>query len=253
MAPKGDQLKDKFDAFMGEDDDDSVGSARGSVGGKLGGLTGLRPASPGRGLGLGSLTSPGKPRGGITGLAKPTGGLGSLAKPVGGVTSSRAAGAGPAKPAGGLGLGGLTKPAGTTGLGGLSKPGSKPIEDAMSNLNLSMEKVKEDLQSSVETNVEALKSITSMVKGLAENTIASFREVSNRLNQPRDDQGLQDSLDALIKNMDDEIAAKVDQEVYIVIPGRDTSTVTTEEAADILKGKSVRIFGSVGKLATVCS
>lgn len=265
MAPKSDQLKDKFDAFMGEDDDDSVGSARGSVGGKLGGLTGLRPASPGRGFGLGSLTSPGKPRGGIPspgnkpgpslnqpktgllgGLSKPTGGLGGLSKPI--VT-------GPAKISG---LGGLSKPTGS--LGGLSKPGSKPgpkpgpsVEDAMSNLNLSVEKVKDDLQSSVESNVEALKSITSMVKGLAESTVASFREVSNRLNQAKDEPGLQDSLDALIKNMDDEIAARVDQEAYIVIPGHDTSTVTTEEAAEVLKGKSVKIFGSVGKLASACS
>ena len=258
MAPKSDQLKDKFDAFMGEDDDDSVGSARGSVGGKLGGLTGLRPASPGRGFGLGSLTSPGKPRGSpgskpgpstnqpktglLGGLSKPTGGLGGLSKPI--VT-------GPAKISG---LGGLSKP------GGLSRPGSKPgpkpgpsVEDAMSNLNLSVEKVKDDLQSSVESNVEALKSITSMVKGLAESTVASFREVSNRLNQAKDEPGLQDSLDALIKNMDDEIAARVDQEAYIVIPGHDTSTVTTEEAAEVLKGKSVKIFGSVGKLASACS
>ena len=262
MAPKSDQLKDKFDAFMGEDDDDSVGSARGSVGGKLGGLTGLRPSSPGRGFGLGSLTSPGKPKGGISsspgnkpgpsrglgGLSKPTGGLGGLSKPIA---------TGPAKTAG-AGLGGLSKPA--AGLGGLSKPGPKPtpkpgpsVEDAMSNLNLSVEKVKSDLQSSVESNVEALKSITSMVNGLAESTIASFREVSNRLNQAKDEPGLQDSLDALIKNMDDEIAARVDREAYIVIPGRDTSTVTPEEAAEILEGKSVRIFGSVGKLATACS
>lgn len=243
---------------MGEDDDDSVGSARGSVGGKLGGLTGLRPASPGRGFGLGSLTSPGKPRGSpgskpgpstktglLGGLSKPTGGLGGLSKPI--VT-------GPAKT---QGLGGLSKP---TGLGGLSKPGSKPgpkpgpsVEDAMSNLNLSVDKVKDDLQSSVESNVEALKSITSMVKGLAESTVASFREVSNRLNQAKDEPGLQDSLDALIKNMDDEIASRVDQEAYIVIPGHDTSTVTTEEAAEVLKGKSVKIFGSVGKLASACS
>ena len=261
MAPKSDQLKDKFDAFMGEDDDDSVGSARGSVGGKLGGLTGLRPASPGRGFGLGSLTSPGKPRGGIPspgskpgpprglgGLSKPTGGLGGLSKPIA---------TGPAKTAGAA-LGGLSKPA--AGLGGLSKPGPKPgpksgptLEDAMSNLNLSVDKVKSDLQSSMESNVEALKSITSMVKGLAESTVASFREVSNRLNQAKDEPGLQDSLDALIKNMDEEIASKVDQEAYIVIPGRDTSTVTPEEAAEILEGKSVRIFGSVGRLASACS
>lgn len=267
MAPKSDQLKDKFDAFMGEDDDDSVGSARGSVGGKLGGLTGLRPASPGRGFGLGSLTSPGKPRGGIPspgskpgpslnqskmgllgGLSKPTGGLGGLSKPIA---------TGPAKTAGAA-LGGLSKPA--AGLGGLSKPGPKsapksgpPIEDAMSNLNLSVDKVKSDLQNSVESNVEALKSITSMVKGLAESTVSSFREVSNRLNQAKDEPGLQDSLDALIKNMDDEIASKIDREAYIVIPGRDTSTVTPEEAAEILEGKSVRIFGSVGKLASACS
>lgn len=257
MAPKSDQLKDKFDAFMGEDDDDSVGSARGSVGGKLGGLTGLRPASPGRGFGLGSLTSPGKPRGGIPspgskpgpsrglgGLSKPTGGLGGLSKPIA---------TGPAKTAGAA-LGGLSKPA--AGLGGLSKPGPKSgptLEGAMSNLNLSVEKVKSDLQSSVESNVEAMKSITSMVKGLAESTVASFREVSNRLNQAKDEPGLQDSLDALIKNMDEEIASKVDQEAYILIPGRDTSTVTPEEAAEILEGKSVRIFGSVGKLAAACS
>ena len=257
MAPKSDQLKDKFDAFMGEDDDDSVGSTRGSVGGKLGGLTGLRPASPGRGFGLGSLTSPGKPRGGIPspgskpgpprglgGLSKPTGGLGGLSKPIA---------TGPAKTAGAA-LGGLSKPA--AGLGGLSKPGPKSgptLEDAMSNLNLSVDKVKSDLQSSIESNVEALKSITSMVKGLAESTVASFREVSNRLNQAKDEPGLQDSLDALIKNMDEEIASKVDQEAYIVIPGRDTSTVTPEEAAEILEGKSVRIFGSVGRLASACS
>jgi hypothetical protein len=254
MAPKSDQLKDKFDAFMGEDDDDSVGSARGSVGGKLGGLTGLRPASPGRGFGLGSLTSPGKPRGGIPspaskpgparglgGLSKPTGGLGGLSKPI--VTApTKTAGTGLSKP---TGLGGLSKPV-------PPKPGSS-IEDAISNLNLSVDKVKSDLQSSVESNVEAMKSITSMVKGLAESTIASFREVSNRLNQAKDDPALQDSLDALIKNMDEEIASKVDQEAYIVIPGRDTSTVTPEEAAEILEGKSVRIFGSVGKLASVCS
>jgi len=250
------QLKDKFDAFMDEDDD-SVGSARGSAGGKLGGLTGLRPASPSRGFGLGSLTSPGKPResprskpgpplnqsktGLLGGLSKPTGGLGGLSKPI--VTKTASAG-----------LGGMSK------LGGLSKPVPKPtpkpgpsVEDAMSNLNLSVDKVKSDLQSSVESNVEALKSITSMVKGLAESTVASFREVSNRLNQAKDDPGLQDSLDALIKNMDDEIASKVDQEAYIVIPGRDTSTVTPEDAAEILEGKSVRIFGSVGKLASVCS
>ena len=261
MAPKGDQLKDKFDAFMGDDDDDSVGSARGSVGGKLGGLTGLRPSSPmtqSKSFGLGSLTSPGKPRGGISspgskpgpslgllgGLSKPTGGLSGLSKPTGALGNlSKPISTKPA------GLGGLAKPA------GLSKPvpTSNRIEDAMSNLNLSVEKVKSDLQSSVESNVEAMKSITSMVKGLAENTIASFREVSNRLNHAKDDPALQDSLDALIKNMDDEIATKVDQEAYIVIPGRNTSTVTAEEAAEILKGKSVKIFGSVGKLAAVCS
>jgi tRNA uridine 5-carbamoylmethylation protein Kti12 len=100
---------------------------------------------------------------------------------------------------------------------------------------------------------EAMKSMTSMVEGLVESSVASFREVCNRLNQAKDEPGLQDLLDELIKNTDEENASKVDQEAYIVISGRDTSTITQEEAAEILEGKSVRIFGSVGKLAAACS
>lgn len=275
MAPKRDQLftRDKFDAFMGADDDDdnSVGSARGSIGGhssKLGGLAGLRPVSPSK-PGLGSLGSPGKPsssgahsratseglgglgssiaKSGLGGLGRPAG----LAKPPGGLGGLKSSG----------GLGGLRSAGGLGGLkstgGGIKFAGSgaqevppaaplaesKALSEAMSGLSISVDKVQTE-------NIEALKSITSMVQELAEKTLAGFHEVSNRLNQTKDEPGLQDSLDALIKNMDEEIAAKGDKEVYIVVPGRDTSTVTTEEAADIMKDRSVRVFGSVGLLAT---
>lgn len=229
MAPKKDQLfsRDKFDAFMGEDDD-SVGSARGSsISGKLGGLGGLRAVSPDKpslgslvsptpkSSGLGSLVSPNKPKSGL-------GGLGGL-KSTGGLK-------------GGLSL----KP--TAGIGGIKssiKPPEPPIS-AMSNLSLSTQT----------ENIEALKSITSLLQGLSEKTIAGFQEVSNRLNQTKDEPNLQDSLDELIKNIDDEISAKSDKEVYVIIPGRETSTITEEEIAKIVKGHKVRVFGSVGLLAT---
>ncbi len=257
MAPKSNQLKEKFDAFMGEDDDDSVGSGRGSIGGKLAGLSGLKPTSPAK-LGI---PSPAKPRLGLgnlgtppsSKLGKPAGGIG-IGK-LGGLTTKHAGGT--SKPAetvgisklGGLATGGIGKPA-----GGLGKPTStSDVEETLSKLSLSVKQVNSELKSSVESNVEALKSITSLVQGLAEKTVASFQEVSNRLNQTREYSGLQDSLDALIKNMDEEISAKGENEAYIVIPGHETSTVTAEEAAKILKKKSVRVFGSVSKLATVCN
>ena len=75
--------------------------------------------------------------------------------------------------------------------------------------------------------------------------LEGFKEVSNRLNQPRDE--MQESLDAMIKNIDEEIAAK-DDVVYIIIPGHKTNTVTTDEAAELIKSKNVKVVGSISQL-----
>ena len=107
--------------------------------------------------------------------------------------------------------------------------------------------------------VDAMKSILSLVQGLAEKTIVGFKEVSDRLNQQPthmrgdvdgDLTGLQDALDSIVKKIDDLIAANADDEVYIIIPGHDTKTLTTEEAAEVIKDKSVRVFGGIGTIAS---
>lgn len=213
MATKRNQLfKQKFEEYMGGDDgfddDISVGSAAASGRG-LGGLTGMRPA----GRGLGGLSSA----------------------------------------AGGRGLGGLG------GLGGLSKPHTLPsfklpaaepraaeppaaaLDGAFKNFTLEVGKIQTK-------NTEAMKGISTFLKELTEHVLEGFKEVSNRLNQPRDeDSKMQESLDAMIKNIDEEIAAK-DDVVYIIIPGHKTNTVTTDEAAELIKSKNVKVVGSISQL-----
>lgn len=239
MATKRDQLfKQRFDEFMGEpddgfDDDLSVGS------GSAAGLTGLRPA----GTGLGSLSSPVKR--GLGSLpcpankppARPFGGLGG--KPLGGL--------------GGRSLGGL----GGKSFGGPSKPApsaapapaqdfTRALDDVVkSTSNLSLE-VTSSLSKIATDNAETLKAISAFVKGLSEQTVDGFKEVSNRLNQQHGD-GLQESLDAMVKNIDDEIAAKPDV-AYVIVPGHETATITTDEIAELVKDKSIRVVGSVSQL-----
>ncbi len=236
MAEKRDQLsRKKFDDFMGDgddgfDDDISIGS-----GSRLGGLTGLRPA----GKGLGSLGSPIKPSsgqglGGLPSPAKPKtlGGLGGLSgRPTGGLGG---------KPKGGLSLKPLVAPKPAAPQPAAPQPVTQqPIDEAFKNLSL---------KTQGET-LEALKNISGFVKGLAEQTLEGFKEVSNRLNQPRDDDSkLQESLDAMVKNIDEEIAAKKDV-VYLVVPGSETNTITESEVAKLIKNKSVKVVGSIGQLS----
>ena len=285
MSGERDQLfKKRFDEFMAEaddafEDDISVGSGVGS-GARLGGLTGLRPAGgalggtskpTGRGgIGsLGSLPSPKKPTGGLGGLGGSSG-LGSLpspSKPTGGLGGLGGLGGRGSRGIGGLGgLGGLgskstskpalARPSAPSNIVSSAQPATalnvdhlqKTLDDvvkATSNLTL---EVTSSVQGIQEENTKALKDISAFIKSLTEQTLNGFKEVSNRLNQPRYEDGkLQESLDAMIKNIDEEVAAK-DDVVYIIVPGRESSTVTIDEATELIKDKSVKVVGSISQL-----
>lgn len=206
MATKRNQLfKQKFEEYMGDDGFDDDISV------------GSGSAASGRGLG------------GLTGM----------------------------RPAG-RGLGGLSGGRGLGGLGGLGKPHTLPsfklpaaepravaaeppaaaLDGAFKNFTLEVGKIQTK-------NTEAMKGISTFLKELTEHVLEGFKEVSNRLNQPRDE--MQESLDAMIKNIDEEIAAK-DDVVYIIIPGHKTNTVTTDDAAELIKNKNVKVVGSISQL-----
>ena len=219
MPPKRDQLfsKDTFDSFMADNDDDdvSLGSAGHS---RLGGLGGLRAVSP--------LPSPNKPVGGLGGLGKKT------------TESSKPARLGGAK------LGGI----GGAKLGGIG--GAKPPElaDKMGALTTG------EHVNALQAVTSTMKEIAQTMQGLSEKTVLGFQEVSNRLRaQQGEEPSVQESLDALVRNIDEEIAAKGDDNVYVIIPGKEKKTVTTDEVAKLVKGKSVHIFGSVGHIASITS
>jgi hypothetical protein len=187
MAARQNQLftKERFEAFMDDHDDDeySIGSARGSIGGhaRLGGLGGMRPVSKDPG-GLGGLggsrggsvtNSPNKgmpARGGLGGLSG-LGGLGGL----GGLSRSGAKTLGGLKGTAGQ-IGGLrgrsTGEVNTTAINSGLKEHAGPVGEG--------EKVASD---TTHATVEALKNITSLVQNLSEKTLHGFKEVSNRLNQ----------------------------------------------------------------------
>lgn len=253
MAPKQNQLfsKEKFDAFMGdnEDDDYSVGSARGSIGGhsRLGGLGGLRLVNKDQG-GLGGLG-----RGGNSAANSPSkdpGGLGGLGAKRGNSPNKESL------PAQRGNLGGLSRSGPKTlgGLKGVAAPaakigglgGLKASTAATSIASGQAVKVGSD---ATDGTVEALKGITSLIQSISEKTLLGFKDVSNRLNQETGGD-VQAALDELIKHVDDEIAAKKDNEIYIVMPGSEPRTLTFDEATDLMKNKSVRVFGSVGGIAT---
>ncbi len=274
MAPKQNQLfsKEKFDAFMGdnEDDDYSVGSARGGIGGhsRLGGLGGLRLVNKDQG-GLGGLgrggnsaaNSPSKDPGSLGGLgrgsnsaanspSKDPGGLGGLGAKRGNSPNKESL------PAQRGNLGGLSRSGPKTlgGLKGVAAPaakigglgGLKASTAATSIASGQAVKVGSD---ATDGTVEALKGITSLIQSISEKTLLGFKDVSNRLNQETGGD-VQAALDELIKHVDDEIAAKKDNEIYIVVPGSEPRTLTFDEATDLMKNKSVRVFGSVGGIAT---
>ena len=217
MATKRNQLfKQKFEEYMGDDgfdDDISVGSGSAAAGGRgLGGLTGLRPT--GRGLGsrgMGGL-------GGLGGMNKPQT-LPAFKLPVAKPLAAEPPAAARAESENTFGLDGAFK-----------------------DFTLEVGKIQTK-------NIEAMKGISTFLKELTEHVLEGFKEVSNRLNQqPRDeDSKMQESLDAMIKNIDEEIAAK-DDVVYIIIPGHKTDTVTTDEAAELIKSKNVKIVGSISQL-----
>lgn len=210
MATKRNQLfKQKFDEYMGDDgfdDDISVGSGSAAAGGRgLGGLTGMRPA----GRGLGGSAAGGRGLGGL-------GGLGGLSKPYT--------------------LPSFKLPAAEPRAVAAEPPAA--LDGAFKNFTLEVGKIQTK-------NTEAMKGISTFLKELTEHVLEGFKEVSNRLNQPRDE--MQESLDAMIKNIDEEIAAK-DDVVYIIIPGHKTNTVTTDEAAELIKNKNVKVVGSISQL-----
>ena len=219
MATKRNQLfKQKFDEYMGDDgfdDDISVGSGSAAAGGRgLGGLTGMRPA--GRGLGGLSSAAGGRGLSGLGGL----GGLGGLSKPHT--------------------LSSFKLPAAEPRAAAAEPPvaATAALDGAFKNFTLEVGKIQTK-------NTEAMKGISTFLKELTEHVLEGFKEVSNRLNQPRDE--MQESLDAMIKNIDEEIAAK-DDVVYIIIPGHKTNTVTTDEAAELIKNKNVKVVGSISQL-----
>lgn len=232
MAPKRDQLfsKDKFDAFMSDNDDEdySVGSARGSIGGhsRLGGLGGLRPVNNPTGGGLGSLhSSPNKPAGSLrSSPGKPTlGGLGGLGSSAGPKLSN------------------VTKLGGLGGLGGSKSGAPAAATTQLGNMKLGDTEL-----------ANVLKSIASNLQGLSEKTIVGFQDVANRLNQEKggDLADVSDLLDTLVTKIDETITAKKD-EIYIIIPGHETQTLTTDETNELMKNKSVRVFGTIGSIATI--
>lgn len=212
MATKRNQLfKQKFDEYMGDDgfdDDISVGSGSAAAGGRgLGGLTGMRPA----GRGLGGFAAGGRGLGGL-------GGLGGLSKPHT--------------------LPSFKLPAAEPRAAAAAEPQAAALDSTFKNFTLEVGKIQTK-------NTEAMKGISTFLKELTEHVLEGFKEVSNRLNQPRDE--MQESLDAMIKNIDEEIAAK-DDVVYIIIPGHKTNTVTTDEAAELIKNKNVKVVGSISQL-----
>ena len=251
MAPKPNQLfsKEKFDAFMGdnEDDDYSVGSARGSIGGhsRLGGLGGLRPVVGGLGgLGGGGNSATNSP-------SKDPGGLGGLGAKRDSSHANKES-----LPAQRGNLGGLSRSGPRTlgGLKGIAAPAAKVggiggLKASTAATPITSGQAVKAGSDTTDATVEALKGITSLIQSLSEKTLLGFKDVSNRLNQETGGD-VQAALDELIKHVDDEIAAKKDNEIYIVMPGSEPRTFTFDEATDLMKNKSVRVFGSVGGIAT---
>ena len=222
-----------------DDDEYSVGSARGSIGGhsRLGGLGGLRPVGKDLG-GLGGPSSKGNSP------SKDPGGLGGLGSK----------GNSPSKDPPRSGLGGLSR-AGPKAMKGISAPklggiGGLKIGAAISSpavSGLAAVKVSSD---TTDATVEALKNITSLVQSLSEKTLLGFKDVSNRLNQETGGD-VQPALDELVKHIDEEISAKKNSEIYLIIPGSEPRTLTSEEATNLIKDKSVRVFGGIGGIATI--
>jgi len=227
--------------LRGEESGGEVPRSGGLGGLRGGGLGGLRGEESGGGAprsgGLGGLRSGGL--GGLRDVEAPRlGGLGGLR----GGEASRVRGG-----ESGGGLGGLkSKQAGLGGLGGARLAGATTFSAPTVQMgNMKLEGASEI--------VDVLKTILSNLQGLSERTIIGFRDVANRINKDESDADLTDcknALETLVEKIDEAIASKND-EVYIVIPGHDNKTLTEDEATILLKGKSVRVFGTIGGIATV--
>lgn len=254
--------------------------------GSLGGLGGLgnKPSGsrPNSGLGFGKQEQ-GSSRpssglgGGFGGIGKSTGGLGGLggfggsSKPSGGLGLLKDNK--PSQPSGVLG----SKPTGSIqqqGLGklGLLKEGSKPLEkpeiseqkqasagpvqdnsqiaDVIKKLSDMHMEVYTSVKKTEGENIKTLQSITKFMQELSEKTLNGYREVSEKLNQQRDEQlEVQQSVEQLIVNLDEEIYKSMHDQAYILIPGSETKIITYDEISQLLKDKTIHVYGSVRALA----
>lgn len=251
------------------------------------GLLGGKPSSGFGGLGgLGAQTSktasvsgsrPGSTMGILGGLGASSGtmgGLGASSSTMGRLGGLGAPNSRPSSAMGGLGKLGLHK----IDTGKLDVPASmqrstpkaegatgldvKYIIDTMQKLsNLQLEVLSSNKKTVEETlktmknmqdeNVKALKSITTFMQELSENTLNGYREVSKILNQHPDEQlNVQQAIEEHITSIDEEIYKNMSDQAYLVIPGSDDSTVTYEEATKLLADKTIHIYGSVRSLAS---
>lgn len=240
----------------------SIGGLGGIVGKPTGGISGIGGIGGiGRIGGIGGASSLGSSRPG-TGFGGSASGnnMGTTSKPTGTFGAAGAAGAagvgGTSKSAGGMNrsmgiLGAGTKLSDATNTrlpdSGLHDVG--PVADAIKRVAEMQSEMYSSIKRTEKEHISAYKSMLKLMQELSERSISGYKEVSDRLAQQTDEQmAVQQSLEMLVDNLDKEML-RSEQDAYILIPGSGQHTVTPEEVVQMLKGKTVHVYGSVRMLA----
>jgi hypothetical protein len=131
----------------------------------------------------------------------------------------------------------------------VQKMSNMQLEVLLSNKSKDENTVKllKDIQ---EENIKALNTITTFIHNMSDATLRTFKDIATVLNQRPDEQlDVQQEIEKHITSIDEEIYNNKENHVYILIPGSENNTVTYDEAIELLKNKTIHVYGSVRSMA----